>query len=706
MPGVAPGVARVVAPGAERSLWLLLAAVVIFPALLFAGAAYVAYVWHVAQAEGRLARGVDILYEQSMGVFETLDLVAGRVDELLAGRSDDEVRSREGELYERLRAIAAPLAQVQFILVIDASGHPLVFSGLYPTVRSTDYSGRDYFEAVAEKPGEPFVSAVLQGRLRADSTTFLVATRRNGAGPPDAGGSGTRDPFRGVVAVSTSPAHFAEQFQRIVGHDLDTVTLIRGDGALLARYPGRVDLAGRLRGDSAFMRSIADAPLRGEYETVSDVDGVERMYSYRRLPGHDVYVSAGIDRATVLAAWWATLTLYLSIGLPAVAGLVLLALTALRRTRSEAVAVRQLAERTRELDLVWRTSRDLFAVGDRDGAVRSANPAWTDALGFVPGEVLGRPLAALVHPDDVPLVDQAIERLHQGEIVQDVDLRLRGKGGDEHWYSWTWVPQGELFYASGRDVTERRELAEQLRQSQKMEAVGQLTGGIAHDFNNMLTVVIGSLDMIGRRLDADDTRMRRFVDAAMDGARRAALLTSRLLAFARQQPLRPERADVNALVTGLSELLRGSLGTAIRLETVLAAGLWWVSVDHNQLENVLLNLAVNARDAMPEGGQLTIETRNVVCEGRDASGEHVMVAVTDTGCGMPEAVVAKAFEPFFTTKEIGKGTGLGLSQVYGFVTQSGGHVRLHSVPGEGTRVEVFLPQEAVGAVGRHVAGQG
>ncbi len=256
------------------------------------------------------------------------------------------------------------------------------------------------------------------------------------------------------------------------------------------------------------------------------------------------------------------------------------------------------------------------------------------------------------------------------------------------------------------DVTERLrnqarlvQAEEQLRQSQKMEAVGQLTGGIAHDFNNMLAVVVGSLDLLGRRVGPADARAKRYVDAAMDGARRAALLTQRLLAFSRQQPLRPEPVDANSLVAGMSDLLRHSLGPDVRLETVLAGGLWRTHADPNQLENVILNLAVNARDAMPDGGRLTVETQNAHLDSRYAAahlgvapGQYVLIAVTDTGTGMAETVVAKAFDPFFTTKEVGRGTGLGLSQVYGFVKQSGGHVKIYSELGQGTTVKVYLPR--------------
>ena len=242
-----------------------------------------------------------------------------------------------------------------------------------------------------------------------------------------------------------------------------------------------------------------------------------------------------------------------------------------------------------------------------------------------------------------------------------------------------------------------REKAEsQLRQMQKMEAVGQLTGGIAHDFNNMLSIVISSLNLLQRRLDRGDTDVQRFVASAMEGANRAASLTSRLLAFSRQQPLAPEVLDANQLVAGMSELLQRTLGEAIRIETVLAAGLWKTYVDAAQTENAILNLAVNARDAMPEGGRLTIETGNAClddeafAETNDGagSGQYVNISVSDTGVGMSADVAGSAFEPFFTTKKIGMGTGLGLSQVYGFVKQSNGHIKIYSELGHGTTIRI------------------
>ena len=249
------------------------------------------------------------------------------------------------------------------------------------------------------------------------------------------------------------------------------------------------------------------------------------------------------------------------------------------------------------------------------------------------------------------------------------------------------------------EIIERDRVETQLRQSQKLEIIGQLTGGIAHDFNNMLAVVVGNLNLLQRRLTDAQPNITRFIEGALVGADRAAALTHRLLAFSRQQPLAPTAVDVNRLVAGMTELLQRSLGEATVLETVLAGGLWRTHIDAPQLESAIVNLAVNARDAMPDGGKLTIETVNAHLDDAYAAahqevkaGQYVLIAVTDTGAGMSAETIAKAFDPFYTTKAAGKGTGLGLSQVYGFVKQSGGHVKIYSEIGQGTTLKIYLPR--------------
>ena len=365
----------------------------------------------------------------------------------------------------------------------------------------------------------------------------------------------------------------------------------------------------------------------------------------------------------------------------------------------------QVETRTRERDRVWNNAQDAIIVVDATGKFLAVNPAMGKMLGWPPEDFIGRNVFDYIHEDDVEATRLGFEHAKHEGIPSFVN-RYRCKDGAIKHIAWAASPENGLVYAYGRDITAEAEQAatlaqveDALRQAQKMEAVGQLTGGIAHDFNNMLAVVLGSLELVKRRVGEEDVRTKRQLDAATDAARRASSLTQRLLAFSRQQPLRPETIDANRLIANMSHLLHHSIGADMRLETVLGAGLWPVSVDPNQLENVILNLAVNARDAMDGGGRITIETQNAHLDKRYVekelgvpAGQYVMMAVSDTGAGMPASVIAKAFDPFFTTKEVGKGTGLGLSQVYGFVKQSGGHVKIYSEVGQGTSIKIYLPR--------------
>ena len=369
---------------------------------------------------------------------------------------------------------------------------------------------------------------------------------------------------------------------------------------------------------------------------------------------------------------------------------------------------RRVEERTRERDRAWKNSRDLQAVVDGDGILRAANDAWSAILGWRPDEVVGQSHLNFVHPEDQVGSEEARNVASKADLPV-YENRCRHKDGSYRWISWVAAPEDDLVYASGRHVTSEKEAREalaaaeeQLRQSQKMEAVGHLTGGIAHDFNNLLTVVTGNADMARRALLAGDTaRADRAIANAMKGGERAAVLTQRLLAFSRRQPLSPTPTNVGQLISGMADMLARSLGETIQIETVSGAGLWQVDIDPHQLENAILNLAVNGRDAMPAGGKLTIEASNVrigssysSANAEIARGQYVVVCVTDTGAGMSPETVDRAFDPFFTTKEVGRGTGLGLSQVYGFVKQSGGHVKIYSELGQGSSIKLYLPRMA------------
>ncbi|WP_216839342.1 PAS domain S-box protein [Caulobacter sp. S45] len=486
----------------------------------------------------------------------------------------------------------------------------------------------------------------------------------------------------------------------------------------------------------------------------------------------------------------------------------------------------QLEQRTRQLDRAWNNSRDLQVVVNTKGVFLAASTAWSTILGWAPEEVVGRSHLYFNHPDHRPASEEALAEAASRDLIA-YETRCLHKDGGYRWISWVAAPEGELIYASGRnitaekaaaemlaeaqarlrtlfetsyqlqglvaldgtlldanstaltaigatleavkgkpfwetpwftgtpglpefvqaavmaasggetvrrevtvnlpsgtraydlsmrpihdaagavvaivpeavDITKRRDTEEALRQAQKMEAVGQLTGGIAHDFNNLLTGITGSLELLQTRLAQGRTgELDRYVNAAHGAARRAASLTQRLLAFSRRQTLDPKPTNINRLIANLEDLIRRTVGPGAQIEVAGAAGLWTTLVDPNQLESALLNLCINARDAMPDGGRITIETANTWLDDRTArtrelpSGQYVCLCVTDTGTGMTPEVIARAFDPFFTTKPIGQGTGLGLSMIYGFMRQSGGQVRIYSEVGQGASVRLYLPR--------------
>jgi len=362
--------------------------------------------------------------------------------------------------------------------------------------------------------------------------------------------------------------------------------------------------------------------------------------------------------------------------------------------------------RTRQRDLIWQANPDLLCTATLEGQLLDLNPAWTSTLGWSEGQLRREPFMAFVHVEDRACTEAALARLKSGEPVFGFENRYRHRDGGYRWLSWNSVLQDELIYSAVREVTAIREqqaalqqAEEQLRQSQKMEAVGQLTGGIAHDFNNLLTGVIGSLDMLGLRLEQGRfADLERYASAAKGAAERAAALTHRLLAFSRRQALDPSATQTNERVLDMEELIRRSVGPQVEIHIELAEALNLTLCDPHQLENALLNLCINARDAMPEGGVLRIVTANRRLNEVQAAalelpaGDYVTLAVLDTGSGMPPEVLARAFDPFFTTKPVGMGTGLGLSMIYGFAKQSGGIAHIASAPGRGTTVTLYLPR--------------
>ncbi|HEY8290516.1 MAG TPA: ATP-binding protein, partial [Acetobacteraceae bacterium] len=385
----------------------------------------------------------------------------------------------------------------------------------------------------------------------------------------------------------------------------------------------------------------------------------------------------------------------------------------------------QVENRTRERDRIWQLSRDLMIVCDHNTIPVVTNAAWTNVLGWPEAELLAMPVRDLVHPGDpdpwnaVPPDSRQATRL--------VENRMRRKDGSYRWIAWNVVADAGLVYAIGRDVAEEKAAKEELaaahqalirnneeqerveakaRQMQRLEAIGQLTSGVAHDFNNLLTVVLGNSVLLQRELSTTggNERLLERLTRMTRAAQRGALLTKQLLAFSRRQRLQPKQINLNDTVEGMRDLLQTTLGAGVHLRTDLQPDLWAALVDPAQLELIVLNLAINGRDAMANGGELTVTTSNVTLTAPPASAEepdpgaYAALSITDTGTGMTEQVRGRAFEPFFTTKEVGKGAGLGLAQVYGFAMQSGGGVRIDTTPGEGTSVSVYLPRAEAAAM--------
>ncbi len=572
--------------GAVRTLRVLLVGTIIVPLLLAAIGGYVSYRASDQAAAGALAEAVAVAEENTTKILDTHMLVAARIDDLLTGLADPQLRAQEKTLHDRIAQQIEGLPQVAAAWVIDANGRELVSARVFPVNRDLDHSGRDDFRALQAARLKTFVSALRARSLgRGDYQPYFTVSQRREA--PD--GS-----FRGIIVVAVSGAYVASFYDSLLGSSAQyAASVLLEDGKSLARYPETAELPASRQQDELVAAAIAGKATAGVIAGGGAFSREGRLVAYERLANYPVYVTIERTRASIVREWLETMAGYAAIGVPAAIGLMLMSLLALRRTRREQLAL---------------------------GAARDA-------------------------------------------------------------------------------IAERAAIEAQLHQAQKMEAVGLLTSGIAHDFNNLLMIVSGNIALLEADLDTDDARRQRFIASALSGCERASDLTKRLLSFVRREPVDPQPVDINEVITRMSDLAWHSLGDQISATTRLSEDLWPVFVDPNQLETALLNLAVNARDAMAGGGRLTIETAN--CQVGEASedthpgiapGDYVVISIGDTGSGMSQEVRNKAFDPFFTTKEAGKGTGLGLSQVNGFVTRFGGRCIIDSEPGRGTTVRLYLPR--------------
>lgn len=690
----------------------LLVAAVVGPLLLLLAAA----VWNWNRVNRDVDRGifrtVALLHEEALGSLQTDRLILARIDDRVAGMDWPTIISQEAPLGRFLKAVTQESPDVDGAFLADATGEPQVATREYPVLARREpaptrvnVSDRGYFQAA--RGGAPFT---IDGPFASHATgreIFDVAMRLTS---PD----GT---FRGVAVLTISPQHLTKVWRTLAARG-DVVALVREDGTIINRYPS-LPLAhdgAPARYDPALMATMRRMKAGQIDRFSSNIDGVPRRFGFAKLEGYPLFVAFGVDRHHVVQQWYPTVAAFGGLAALAMITLLMAARAVIRRARGEAAALTQAeaaAAALRESEQRYRNLYDktpapMHAL-DINGIVIAVNDRWLDLMGYEQADVLGEPVAKFLSPVSAAVLrqggwQQSIER----DEVRDLARQYIRKSGE---ILDVLISARVERDSDGRflrmlsvviDVTQQRRAEAQFRQAQKMEAVGQLTGGIAHDFNNLLTVIIGNIDALQRRLGSlggGEPDFRRLTDAVMRAADRGAVLTQRLLAFSRRQPLAPKPTDLNRLIAGMTDLLRSTLGENIAIESILAGVLWPCAIDGNQLESALLNLAVNARDAMPKGGKLTIETTNTYLDEvyaaaheEVASGPYVMLGVSDTGTGMGKDVIARAFEPFFTTKEIGQGTGLGLSQVYGFVKQSGGHLKIYSEVGQGTTVKLYLPR--------------
>ncbi len=482
--------------------------------------------------------------------------------------------------------------------------------------------------------------------------------------------------------------------QRVYAYSGAVAGTLDGMGWTAMVHPDDMEFAGARWNASLVSGAIYETEFR-----LRRADGVYRWHIARAVPirGDDGAVTSWVGTNTDIEEQKAALA----------------ALGELKDELEQRVAERTAALQNIRTFYTYSSEYHAMLFQRDDGAFEyeEINPATLALYGMTRDQVIGRTIDELFEPSVAALLSDNLQKaLHTGEPHR----YLRVQNGAAIEATATPIPaEGgrRRLTVTARDVSERLGLEEQLRQAQKMEAVGQLTGGIAHDFNNLLQGITGALDRVQYRLAEGRIHdVDRFLKAAVESANRAAALTHRLLAFSRRQTLDPRALDANKLIGGMEDLLRRTMGPNVAMEVVGAGGLWPVRVDGSQLESALLNLCINARDAMPDGGKLTIETANKWLDARAARerelppGQYVSLCVTDTGTGMSEEVMARAFDPFFTTKPLGQGTGLGLSMIYGFVRQSGGQVRIYSEAGQGTTMCLYFPRH-LGAVEEDAVGR-
>ena len=609
-------------------------------------------------------------------------------------------------LRELLLGRVASFPNVGNLAVIDRNGNVVSTSrGSGGAEHEVNVSERTYFQMVRDNPkGGLYIDTPRPAR---NSGELVIGLTRPLIKPDGS--------FNGLVFASLTLKSF-EEFLSVanVGQN-GFVTLYRDDGVLLARVPSGITQPGETYPNQPLFTTYLPRSPTGHFEGRGISDGQTRHVSYRKIDGLPLVITVARAREEFLANWYlqvrnygATATLFtlLILGLG-----IFLSREMSSREKSEQGVI----EREYLIRLVADNVPMLIAYVDKNRTYRFVNRVASLWMKRSVADFTGRTVSEILPPALYERAKPRIEAALRGINVGFEEKRVYGDGV-ERWADVTYVPVTDNSGPNNReevigyivlvaDISGRKRAEatlqaheEQLRQSQKMEVVGQLTGGVAHDFNNLLGVILGNLDLLDSILTANP-EAQRILQRAINAVERGGSLTRQLLAFSRKQVLMPQSIDVDHLLVDLATLLRRTLGESVEVETAAAPNLWRCRADRTQLETAILNLALNARDAMPKGGRVTIEAENFVIDDIYAGqysevtpGEYVVLSVVDNGTGMTADVVNRAFEPFFTTKEVGKGSGLGLSMVYGFVKQSGGHIRLYSEPGAGTTVKLFLPR--------------
>ena len=671
----------------------------------------------LSAAEHSLSHLSLTLTETTARTMQNLDLVLRVVQTRIADaniRTPDELREKlSSEATHRLLLDRIQdAAQIDALSIIDNEGRLVNYTRAWP-VPALDLSDRDYFIAHRDTPGLGlFVASPAPNRTTGDWTTFL--TRRI---------DGPNGEFLGLILAVVRIQYFVDFYKAVLPGDEATISLFRRDGMLLARYPDFDSFAGRSFGKQPlFTEILAHADSGIIHTPASAFDGIARIMTPRIVSGFPLIINVTNTNDAILAGWRsrAIFTIILTgmaVGLVILSGVLLARQvnSRVRMTRLQAEqeqsnrAAQQIQDLNATLDANLQQLRAitdnlpmLVIYVDADRKVRFINRAGELWYGRPAEAILGRNPSELA--GRVPLFDTPtlLERLSRGPVRYE--RKVEHRDGTLRIMDVLNVPDqgpdGRIrgYYSLRTDITDRKATEEQLRQSQKLEAVGKLTGGVSHDFNNLLQVILGNAELLTEEL-AGNPRLRALAEMSRTAAERGAQLTHRLLAFGRRQTLEPKAVDTSDLIDSMEGLLRRTLREDVELVLIRGKELWPALVDLSQLESALLNLCINARDAINGSGRVTIETANVefdqvyCSQNPDVTpGSYVMIAVSDTGIGIPPENLDRVFEPFFTTKDVGKGTGLGLSMVYGFVKQSQGHVRIESEIGRGTTVVLYLPK--------------